>query len=151
HPFGKSESPQTQRANTGPESSEGTDGKVDSFVAGIGTGGTIPGGGGSPESQHPDVKGIAVGASDSPTRTGGLAGPHTTRGPGRSVVPDILDRDVYEEVIDVTLAASVNTARALGTDEGILAGFSGRAAVWAAAEVAARPDNVGKKIVVVIP
>ena len=94
---------------------------------------------------------VAVESFDSQLLTEGKAGPHKIQGLGANFVPEILDRDVYDEVIDVTLDDSIATARALGTDEGILAGISGGAAVWAAAQVAARPENAGKKIAVVVP
>ncbi|NLA65375.1 MAG: pyridoxal-phosphate dependent enzyme, partial [Leucobacter sp.] len=114
-------------------------------------GGTITGAGGYLKSQNPNIKVIAVEPIDSPLLTEGKAGPHKIQGLGANFVPEILDRDVYDEVIDVTLDDSIATARALGTDEGILAGISGGAAVWAAAQVAARPENAGKKIAVVVP
>nr|MBP6686080.1 cysteine synthase A [Leucobacter sp.] len=149
--FGNPANPAIHRATTGPEIWNDTDGAVDIFVAGIGTGGTITGAGGYLKSQNPNVKVIAVEPIDSPLLTEGTAGPHKIQGLGANFVPDVLDRDVYDEVIDVALPDALAKGRALGTDEGILAGISGGAAVWAAVEVAKRPENAGKKIVVIVP
>ena len=149
--FGNDANPAIHRETTGPEIWNDTDGTVDIFVAGIGTGGTITGAGGYLKSQNPNVRVVAVEPLDSPLLSEGTAGPHKIYGLGANFVPDILDREVYDEVVDAPLADSIATARALGTDEGILTGISGGAAVWAALEVARRPENAGKKIVVIVP
>ena len=149
--FGNAANPAIHRATTGEEIWRDTDGEIDIFVAGIGTGGTIAGAGGLLKERKPGLQVVAVEPVDSPILNGGQAGPHKIQGLGANFVPDILNRDVYDEVFDVTLDDSIRVARALGTDEGILAGISGGAAVHAALEVAKRPENAGKKIVVIVP
>jgi cysteine synthase A len=139
------------RRTTGPEVWKDTDGQVDIFVAGIGTGGTITGAGQYLREQKPDIQLIAVEPADSPILNGGQPGPHKIQGLGANFVPEILDTEIYNEVIDVTLDDAVRTSRDLATKEGILAGISAGANVWAALQVAARPENEGKKIVVIVP
>jgi cysteine synthase A len=139
------------RNTTAEEILADTDGKVDIFVAGIGTGGTISGVGQVLKERVPGVQIIAVEPADSPLLTEGKAGPHKIQGLGANFIPEILDRDVYDEVIDVQLDDSVAAARDLAAREGILAGISSGAAVWAAIQVAKRPENAGKNLVVVVP
>ncbi|MCU1636247.1 MAG: cysK, partial [Cryobacterium sp.] len=143
--------PAIHRATTGPEIWDDTEGTVDIFVAGIGTGGTITGAGQFLKESKPGLKVVAVEPIDSAILSGGAPGPHKIQGIGANFVPEILDTDVYDQVTDVTLADSLATARRLARDEGILAGISGGAAVWAALEQAKDPDNAGKTIVVVVP
>lgn len=149
--FGNSANPAVHYATTGPEIWADTDGTVDIFVSGIGTGGTITGAGSYLKEQSAEVQVVAVEPKDSPLLTGGAAGPHKIQGLGANFVPDILNTEVYDEVIDVELDDSMRLARGLATREGILVGISGGAAVSAALELAHRPENVGKKIVVIIP
>lgn len=148
--FANAANPAIHRATTGPEIWEDTDGAVDIFIAGVGTGGTITGAGGFLKDQKPGLSVIAVEPAESPILNGGAPGPHKIQGLGANFVPDVLDREVYDEVIDVNIAQSVAMARRLAAEEGILAGISSGATVQAAVEVAARPENAGKTIVVIV-
>jgi cysteine synthase A len=148
--FANAANPAIHRATTGPEVWEDTDGAVDIFVAGIGTGGTITGTGQYLKEKNPAIQVVAVEPAESPILNGGAPGPHKIQGIGANFVPDILDREVYDEVIDVNITQSVSMARRLAAEEGILAGISSGATVTAALELAARPENAGKTIVVVI-
>ena len=149
--FANEANPAIHHATTGPEIWADTDGAVDVLVAGIGTGGTITGAGGFLKEQKSGLRVVAVEPADSPILTGGTPGPHKIQGIGANFVPDVLDRDVYDEVIDVATPDAVATARKLATEEGILGGISSGAAVWAALEVAKRPESDGKTIVVIVP
>ena len=139
------------RETTAEEIIADTDGDIDVFVAGIGTGGTISGVGQVLKERGIDAKVVAVEPADSPLLSAGSAGPHKIQGLGANFVPEILDRSVIDEILPAPLDKSVETARALAASEGILAGISSGAAVWAAVEVAKRPENAGKNIVVIVP
>ncbi|MCC4267160.1 cysteine synthase A [Microbacterium schleiferi] len=149
--FANEANPAIHRKTTAEEILRDTDGKVDYFVAGIGTGGTITGVGQVLKERVPGVKVVAVEPKDSPLLTEGRPGPHKIQGIGPNFIPEILDQDVIDEVIDVEFDDAITTARAVGTKDGILVGISSGAAVWAALQVAARPEAAGKNIVVVIP
>lgn len=143
--------PATHLATTGPEIWRDTEGKVDVFVAGAGTGGTISGVGEYLKSKNPNIKIVAVEPSDSAVLSGGKPGPHPLQGIGAGFVPDTLNTEIYDEIITVTGDDAYNTGRALARTEGLLTGVSSGAALWAAAELAKRSENKGKTIVVLLP
>ena len=143
--------PEVHRKTTGPEIWADTDGKVDIFVAGVGTGGTLTGVGEYLKSQNPNVKVVAVEPATSPVLSKGVAGPHKIQGIGAGFVPDTLNTNVYDEIIPVTNEDAFATGRALAREDGILAGISSGAAVFAATELAKRPENKGKLIVAILP
>lgn len=143
--------PAVHRATTGPEIWEDTDGKVDYFVAGVGTGGTVTGVGGYLKAQNPAVKVVAVEPAASPVLSGGAPGAHKIQGIGAGFVPDVLDTGVYDEIIPVANEDAFATGRQIGGSEGVLVGISSGAAVWAAIELAKRPENKGKTIVALLP
>ena len=143
--------PEAHRKTTGPEIWNDTDGKVDIFVAGVGTGGTITGTGEYLKSQNPNVKVVAVEPASSPVLSKGTAGAHKIQGIGAGFVPDVLNTKVYDEIIPVTNEDAFATGKQVGHKEGVLVGISSGAAIWAAIQLAKRPENKGKTIVALLP
>ena len=143
--------PAVHRATTGPEIWEDTDGKVDIFVAGVGTGGTVTGVGEYLKSRNPNVKVVAVEPADSPVLSKGTPGAHKIQGIGAGFVPDVLNTSVYDEIIAVENDDAFATGKLIGKKEGVLVGISSGAAVWAAIQLAKRPENKGKTIVALLP
>ncbi len=149
--FENEANPEIHRKTTAMEIWNDTDGEVAALVSGVGTGGTITGTGQRLKELNPNIKVFAVEPAASPLLTGGVAGSHPLQGIGANFIPPILDRSVYDEVIDVPSEEAIKYARRAGTEEGILAGLSSGAALWAAAQVAKREEFRGKKVVVIIP
>ena len=142
--------PDAHFTSTGPEIWEDTDGEVDIFVAGVGTGGTISGTGKYLKSMNPNMKVVAVEPTDSPLLSKGISGPHGLQGIGANFVPETLDTDIYDEIITVSTEEAFAAAKTLAKSEGVLVGISSGAALYAAKEIALRPENYGKRIVVLL-
>lgn len=149
--FDNPANPAAHAATTGPEIWEDTDGKVDIFVAGVGTGGTVTGIGTYLKSKNPAIKVVAVEPADSPVLSGGKPGPHKLQGIGAGFVPSILNTEIYDEVITVTTEQAFATGRAIAHKEGVLVGITSGAALYAAASLAKRPENAGRTIVALLP
>lgn len=149
--FSNPANPERHRKTTAQEILKDTEGKVDVFVAGVGTGGTLTGVGQVLKEHNPDTKVVLVEPAGSPLLSKGNAGPHKIQGIGANFVPDVLDQDVYDEIVDVRDEDAIHTAREVAREEGILGGISAGAALWAALEQAKLPENAGKNIVVIVP
>ena len=149
--FDNPANPEAHYQTTGPEIWRDTDGRVDVFVAGVGTGGTITGTGRYLKEQNPAVQVVAVEPADSPLLSRGKSGPHSLQGIGANFVPPVLDTGIYDEIIPVTTEQAYEAGRQLGRREGVLVGISSGAALWAALELAKRPENEGRTIVVLLP
>lgn len=149
--FANPANPAAHAATTGPEIWEDTDGKVDIFVAGVGTGGTVTGIGTYLKSKNPNVKVVAVEPADSPVLSGGQPGPHKLQGIGAGFVPSVLNTGIYDEIFTVTTDQAFTTGRLIAHKEGILVGITSGAALYAAAQIAKRPENAGKTVVALLP